>query len=1766
MNRPFNSHVVKRRDVNKVSISIILFLLIFFIISTGASASTTPSGDNYNTYTIENQNSPWTYGDWTYSLLDVSGNNDPNGFVDILDGGFDGNCLHITGVLNTDVSVQIKPKSGLGNFHLDSFKIQKGNNDSFKVLGYKNGMPVATKNITAPAHPNWLTVSLTGSEWQDIDEFRIEDQDLDSNSATNDVAFYMDDLTVNAPVTTPQNSTVSPTTATFDKYDEAVGYADVTTTITLNGNTLSAVKLGATTLTESTQYTVSGNVVTLKKDYLATLGTGAQEFTIDMSAGTDPTLTVTISDSTPVPASGLTVTSSDVTGAANNGKTNIGFEEDLVTGQEALYKNFEASTVTVPNVGDTLTGYTLLPVGGDISAAAGDNIAVAVVDTNDEVVKFGQTTAVVVTEHAVAYAEGAHGSISSSGEDVADGDSPTQVPTVTPDAGYTFAGWSTDGGTTLLSTSSVEASTVTANITYTAYYSMIADEANNSISSNSTTVTKGVAITLTAAGHRQSSIGAVVGDEQFIPVSWVSTETDQSGVFTINEGAYTSTYTPSETGTYTVTATFQKKVWDGDSWEDAVGETDTKTVSITVEDLSISVSPVEGITFPTQLYMEYDNDTVYESITISKPNGTTIPNVTATLGGGDESKFTIGTVNKDIFMNATSNSATLLVRPKNMLPVGTYTETLTISGDGAISDSIDLSFTVDPQPAGSISLDPSDSYDFDSAGTYYEGYSSIPKLPLSLQKVGHTYSDVPNVQVSFDKGNATPFTMGTVRSDTLKPGVASATAQVGVKSNLPAGVYVDTLTITADGGVSDSIDLSITIHEVHTVEFRTGASEVYETQHINDEGYATLPAEPTQTGYTFGGWFTDSGMTEPFDHEDPITQDRIIYAKWNINSYTVHFHSNGGTVIADETVNYGDKVTAPAEPVRAGYSFDGWYTTDTFTEAYNFNSAVTGSMDLYAKWELLKAATPNADVADGMTVTNNSTVTLSSTTVGSTIYYTSDGSTPTTASSSGTNVTVTGTSGDTVTIKAMAVKDGMANSEVAAFTYTIAHVYSIETIDDQTMQTLIQGYESQDAETIQITNTGSDHLTNLTVTASGVHAGVFDISQPLDTVLTSGASTAFTINAQHGLPAGTYTATVTISADNMTDMSFTVTQVVNLPDAPVNPQNLVATSGDRQINLGWDTVTGATYYHLYMSTTSGQFDDIPITTVTEATYQVQGLSNGTMYYFVVKAGNDGGLSGNSNQASATPATVPLAPSNVTAVSGNGSATIHFTAPTYDGGSAITGFEVTASPGNIVVTGDASPIRITGLSNGTTYTFTVKSINSQGTSDESTPSNEVIPIAPSRNDDGDDDDDDETEPAVPELTGVNVLVNGKVESAGTATIEVVNGQEVITVVVGEEKLQQRLDEEGDGAIITIPVTTGSDVVIGELNGRMVKNMENQQAVVEILTETARYTLPAAQMNIDAISEGFGAKLALQDIRVKIIIAVPQTETVRIVEDAANREGLTLIVPPLNFEVSAVYGERTEEVTRFNAYVERRVAIPEGIDPNQITTGVVVEPDGTVRHVPTKVAEIEGVYFAVINSLTNSTYSVVWHPTEFKDMANHWANEAVNNMGARMVVEGTGNEMFSPDRDITRAEFSAIAVRGLGLKLENGESLFTDVKPTDWFSSAVQTAYQYGLIHGYEDGTFRPDERITREEAMHIMANAMMITGLNEQLEDQPAESVLQSYHDADDIDSWAISSIAKSVKAGLVSGRSNDKLAPKGSITRAEVATLLERLLKKSELI
>jgi hypothetical protein len=233
----------------------------------------------------------------------------------------------------------------------------------------------------------------------------------------------------------------------------------------------------------------------------------------------------------------------------------------------------------------------------------------------------------------------------------------------------------------------------------------------------------------------------------------------------------------------------------------------------------------------------------------------------------------------------------------------------------------------------------------------------------------------------------------------------------------------------------------------------------------------------------------------------------------------------------------------------------------------------------------------------------------------------------------------------------------------------------------------------------------------------------------------------------------------------------------------------------------------------------------------------------------------------------------------------------------------------------------------------------------------------------------------------------------------------------------------------------------------------------------------------------------------------------------------------------------------------------------VDPSKITTGIIINPDGTVSHIPTEVFEKDGKYYARLSSLTNSAYSVIWNPIAVKSVENHWSKNSVNDMASRMVIKNP--ETFKPDEAITRGEFAEYITKALGLYRTNvaKDGKFTDVKTSNDLADAITIATDYGIISGYPDATFKPNAKISREEAMAMYARAMDVVKLKE-----ADNNKIANYKDAKKVSSWAYSSVKKVISANVFNGRTKNTIVPQGTLTYAEAASAIRNLLVESGLI
>jgi len=414
--------------------------------------------------------------------------------------------------------------------------------------------------------------------------------------------------------------------------------------------------------------------------------------------------------------------------------------------------------------------------------------------------------------------------------------------------------------------------------------------------------------------------------------------------------------------------------------------------------------------------------------------------------------------------------------------------------------------------------------------------------------------------------------------------------------------------------------------------------------------------------------------------------------------------------------------------------------------------------------------------------------------------------------------------------------------------------------------------------------------------------------------------------------------------------------------------------------------------------------------------------------------------------------------------------------------------------------------------------------------------------------------------------LSILIDGKAFDRIAAVVaSQVNGAVLQMVTLNTAALLEQLAKAGDKPEIVVPVSAGADKVTLTLDGDAVKAAANKQAVLELRTPFGSYKLPMAELKIDSLAKQWGDQAKLHDLKVQVSIAKSGAGVVGMVQDAAAKNRFSIVAPPVDFAVTASYNSQTVKIDAFDKYVTRELPILAGTVSSHAVTALMLEADGTVHHVPTSFIVQDGVQVANVHSLTNGTFFIVSGSKVFSDTNGHWAESIIADMASRMIVSGDELAHYRPDAAVTRAEFVAMLVRALGLGNSGATSAFTDVDLEDWYMSAVSKAHVVGLVQGYDDRTFRPNDAIARQEAFAMIERAMKLAGLDTSIGDAETGTELSKFMDGGEVAGWARKVVAAVIESGIVSG-SEGKLLPAEAISRAETAVIVMRMLEKAKLI
>lgn len=177
--------------------------------------------------------------------------------------------------------------------------------------------------------------------------------------------------------------------------------------------------------------------------------------------------------------------------------------------------------------------------------------------------------------------------------------------------------------------------------------------------------------------------------------------------------------------------------------------------------------------------------------------------------------------------------------------------------------------------------------------------------------------------------------------------------------------------------------------------------------------------------------------------------------------------------------------------------------------------------------------------------------------------------------------------------------------------------------------------------------------------------------------------------------------------------------------------------------------------------------------------------------------------------------------------------------------------------------------------------------------------------------------------------------------------------------------------------------------------------------------------------------------------------------------------------------------------------------------------------------------------------------------FTDVTNHWAYSAIKRVYTRGWMVGMDEKTFAPDQQLSRAMLAVILYAMAGEPAVTGESPFTDVPAGCWYTDAIVWAAQNGIVCGFGDGTFRPNEAVTRAQAAVMLYGYAAFTGA-----DVTARADLSAYSDAGQIPAWALDAMQWANARRLIVGRDSSHLAPNGGATRAEMAAILSAYIGK----
>ena len=370
---------------------------------------------------------------------------------------------------------------------------------------------------------------------------------------------------------------------------------------------------------------------------------------------------------------------------------------------------------------------------------------------------------------------------------------------------------------------------------------------------------------------------------------------------------------------------------------------------------------------------------------------------------------------------------------------------------------------------------------------------------------------------------------------------------------------------------------------------------------------------------------------------------------------------------------------------------------------------------------------------------------------------------------------------------------------------------------------------------------------------------------------------------------------------------------------------------------------------------------------------------------------------------------------------------------------------------------------------------------------------------------------------------------------------------------------KLDANAVNKVITEAAKAGEKKIIIEPQGT-----ENAKAInVSIPKASAEMLAAQKDMSVSVETKSGQVNISAQAMDsivkeakgsdISITIALKEKSEVKDVAASKLMENKSAVVVEVKIE-SAGKG-----ITKFASPIEIMLPVNEKFEVGKAYPVTQISADGSKANLIGKCVNIGGKLYIKLSTDHLSIFVVSPEAATdmpFTDVQGHWAYEAIKYAFENKLMLGVSDDKFSPQGLLSRAMLTTILYRVEKEPKIAEAAKYKDVEANAWYANAVAWASHEGIVAGYSESTFAPNDQITREQMAAMLQRYSKYKKL-----DANKSKDLSSYKDVKDVSDWASEAVKWSVAEELIAGRTKETLVPKGTATRAEAATILKNYME-----